>query len=125
MAEQQAETSRTPPEDFSPILTPLVELTVNGHKAIRVIAATYESSWVALHASDSDPYRLRLHSNRLLTRVLPILQALEREVQGDQGWLLETAGKIAEVIVALEGQAATADEMYGLSHLNHAYIKPV
>jgi hypothetical protein len=105
------ESTNVTPE-FVPITIPRVQLSINGHKAVKIITATYESSWVTLHASDSDPYRLRIHNNRLLSRVMPILQALENEVQGDMEWLLITAGKIAELIVDLEGLAATADERY-------------
>lgn len=84
-------------------------LTSNQRKAQNIIRQVYESAWSTLHASDSDPFRLRLLSNQLLGRVIPILQALEHEMPTHKEWITEMATKVAEIIVELEGSAAEAE----------------
>lgn len=99
-------------EEELPPLEKLEEMSANIRKAHRIITTAYRHSVFALQASDSDPHRLRDHSSRLLNRVLPIMQAMERQIPEHMAWLLRTTTLCCELITELEGAAANAQQRF-------------
>ena len=63
-----------------------------------------------LRFEDGDPIRLQLHSQRLLKRSVPLLQALESEIQ--QGsWIEEATHALAALIKQLDAAAIGASDV--------------
>lgn len=84
-------------------------IPTNVQKALKVINSTYDAAWAVLYGSDSDPHRLRMHSKRLILRVLPITQAMERDlanVENGLQWLMSTIDRISELVLGLEEAAS-------------------
>lgn len=76
-------------------------------RAHRIVHNAYQHGWKALYASDSDPHRLRIHSVRLRSRMLPLLLAMETPLN-DEGWTIAVATLLAQLIVSLEESATFA-----------------
>jgi hypothetical protein len=88
---------------------PKENLTLNQQRAQIVIHQTYEVARATLYASDSDSFRLRIHSSRLMNRIIPILVAMEAELPGYMEWFTFVTTCIAELAVEIEGAAASRD----------------
>lgn len=74
----------------------------------------FTHSQYALRTSDNDSHRLRIHSNRIQTRMVPILQALERPAVAqilDIQWTLNATYIFRNIILCLEEAARAMDGM--------------
>ena len=80
----------------------------NVHKAHTIITDTFSRATALLRQEDGDALWLRIHSERILQRIIPLLEALEPEVQ-NPNWIAECAHALATVMVALETSAFAAD----------------
>lgn len=95
-----------------PHLEDLASKSANIRKAHEIIHNAYRHAYFALTASDSDPQRLRVHSHRLLNRLLPIIQEMESRISNDRLWLLQTTTQICGLITELERSAAEAEQQF-------------
>lgn len=74
--------------------------------AHQLIQNAYQQGREALYASDSDPHRLRIHSEKIRRR-LPLLQAMEGPLNNED-WIVAAATLLAQCIVNLEELATAA-----------------
>ncbi|KAJ7936172.1 hypothetical protein B0H13DRAFT_2303891 [Mycena leptocephala] len=77
-------------------------------EAHNVIATAYRRAETLLRQEEADPARLRVHSDQIANRIVPILEALEPEV-GDQAWITECTESLGSLMVDLVRAAAIAD----------------
>lgn len=75
-----------------------------------IIVAAYDRASTLLRQEEADPLRLRIHSEQVLDKLVPLLEALVPEV-GDQTWLEACASALGEIVVELERSALAADGM--------------
>jgi hypothetical protein len=75
-----------------------------------IIATAYERASTLLRQEEGDPLRLRIHSEQVVDKLVPVLEALVPEV-GDQTWLKACANALGELTVQLERSATIADGM--------------
>ena len=54
------------------------------------IAVSYNAASALLRQENNDYLRLRIHADRLSVRFIPMLKALENELQNDE-WMIEAA----------------------------------
>jgi len=99
-----------PPEHFPPLPEhPENDVwSANTLEAHGILLNSYNHGLRALHAGDNDPHRLRIHSDRILNRMLPILEALEAELL-NYTWVREVAQALAALAVSLERAAVVMD----------------
>lgn len=71
---------------------------------------TYQYALEALNAGDNDGHRLQLHSEKLQTRMLPILEAMEAEVLNFE-WLKAAAEALAGLVLELEVSASSIEKV--------------
>lgn len=83
----------------------------NVTEAHQILDQAYMHAQQAFLAGDSDGHRLRIHSDRLLNRMLPILRALEPEVMNPD-WVKTAAEVLAFLVVELEGSAIRIETVY-------------
>lgn len=93
-----------PPFEFLGILDQLPEANANVRTASNLLDQYYRNAWNAFYASDSDPFRLRVHSDRLLHRAMPLFDALVKEL-GPRDELLLACNRVAELLVMLQDEA--------------------
>lgn len=95
-----------PPPPFESLRIPerIPEASTNVRVASNMLDQYYRNAWNAFYASDSDPFRLRVHSDRLLHRAIPIFEALEKEL-GSHTDLLCACDRVAELLVMLQDEA--------------------
>ena len=74
-----------------------------------MISVAYYQAVQLLRLEDGDPIRLRLHSEQLFCRFLPILTVLEREGM-DGGWVENAAQVLGNLIADLEESAVAIQE---------------
>jgi hypothetical protein len=79
-------------------------------QAYGIITAAYNRASELLRQEEPDPLRLRLHSEQVINKLVPILEALVPEV-GDQTWLEDSAHALGQLTVQLERSAIIADGM--------------
>ncbi|KAJ6552955.1 hypothetical protein B0H19DRAFT_883934, partial [Mycena capillaripes] len=77
-------------------------------QAYGIITAAYNRASELLRQEEPDPLRLRLHSEQVIKKLVPILEALVPEV-GDQTWLEDSAHALGQLAVQLERSATIAD----------------
>ena len=82
--------------------------SANALEAHGILHSSYNHGHHALQAGDNDPHRLRIHSDHILNRMLPILEALESEVL-NYAWVKEAARVLAALAVSLERSAVVMD----------------
>jgi hypothetical protein len=82
----------------------------NVFQAYTILHDAYQYAFEALNASDNECHRLRLHSEKLLNRMLPILEAMEAEVLNPR-WLEDSTVALAGLIIELEASAAAIENM--------------
>jgi hypothetical protein len=87
--------------------------SANALEAYSILQSAYRHGRHALHAGDNDSHRFRIHSDRILNRMLPILEALEAEVL-NHTWVRGVAQILASLAVSLERAAVIMD---GVSEL--------
>ncbi|KII92778.1 hypothetical protein PLICRDRAFT_172830 [Plicaturopsis crispa FD-325 SS-3] len=93
----------------------------NIYAAHNIVCETYNQAVQLLRQEDGDPLRLRIHSENIYHRMVPILQALEPEVFNRE-WIIEAANSLAAVMTRLERAAYTAD---GVESARLNRIQPV
>lgn len=76
----------------------------NVRQAHDILRDGYLHGEQALRQSDNDAHRLHLHSDKILNRMLPILEALEPEVMNNE-YIKEAAERLAYLGVGLERAA--------------------
>jgi glutathione S-transferase len=81
-------------------------------EAHNIITTAYNRADTLLRQEEADPVRLRVHSDQIANRIVPILEALEPEV-GDQPWIAQCADTLGHLMVDLVRAATAADTMYG------------
>ena len=99
-----------------------IEPSANTIRAYNIISGAYNRAHQVLCEQDSDPLRLRIHSERLFNRIVPLLKALEAEVHGlEVGlyWILDCSRIIGSIITELEHAAINAERMYVLAIFCH------
>jgi hypothetical protein len=79
-------------------------------QAYTLLRDAYQYAFEALNAGDSDCHRLRLHSEKLLNRMLPVLDAMEVEVLHPQ-WFEDSAVALAGLVLELESSAAAIENV--------------
>jgi hypothetical protein len=79
-------------------------------QAHSILFDAYSHAFQALNAGDSDAHRLRIHSDRLLNRMLPILEAMEPEVLNPE-WVKHGAEALAGLVLELEGSSIAINQM--------------
>ncbi|KAK7030025.1 Integrase catalytic domain-containing protein [Favolaschia claudopus] len=77
-------------------------------EAYRTLETAYDNAANLLRHEEPDPLRLRVHSEQIVGRLLPIVQALVPEV-GDEPWIDSVVNSFAQISVDLEHSAAIAD----------------
>ncbi len=77
-------------------------------RAHRIIATAYDRASVLLQREEGDPLRLRVHSEEVVKKLVPLLEALVPEV-GDQMWLEDSANALGKLTVQLERSAIIAE----------------
>jgi hypothetical protein len=85
--------------------------TENVIQAHSILSSAYHGAYEAFHASESDAHCLRLHSDRLMNRMFPILEVMEPELLSHE-WLKSAAETIAGLYLELEGAALMVDNVY-------------
>ncbi|KAJ6528482.1 hypothetical protein B0H19DRAFT_1274705 [Mycena capillaripes] len=106
------------PEEF-PALPPHFDSNVwppNVVEAHSILNSTYQYALEALYASDNDGHRLQLHSEKIQTRLLPILEAMEPEVLNPE-WLKASAEALAGLVLELEVAASQGGINYRKSDI--------
>lgn len=97
------------PPQFPPLpASRIAPWSANVLAAHRLISEGYDKAVALLRLEDGDPLRLNLYADNLLTRTVPILQALEQEIT-DVDWLTAGAQAIAVLICALQKAAEAAN----------------
>ena len=81
------------------------------HRARDLIAASYNAASNLLLEEISDSIRLQIHAQRLSTRFLPLLEALERDLQ-DQEWIAGAVRALLDLINDLNLAAQRVASMY-------------
>lgn len=98
------------PTDFPPL--PLTPEEFNWSpdvlRAHDIITTAYDRASALLRQDEGDPLRLRVHSEQVVNRLVPILEALVPEV-GDQRWLEASANALGAITVELERSAIVAE----------------
>lgn len=99
-----------PPAQFPglPLAAANFDWSANVLTAHQLLVDCYDRGMHLLRQEEGDPPRLRLQSEQIYHRMLPILAALEPEV-GDAAWLEACADAFAKLMVNLEHAATTAD----------------
>jgi len=82
--------------------------SANVISAHNIISEAYHHATRLLRQEDGDALRLRIHSKRIFRRIIPILEALEPEVD-NPGWISKSAHVLAGVMAQLETCAFAAD----------------
>lgn len=82
--------------------------SANALEAHSILQNSYNHGLQALRAGDNDAHRLRIHSDRILNRMLPILEALEPEVLNHE-WVHAVARTFAALAVGLERATVVMD----------------
>lgn len=103
--------TREPPLVFPALPNPLdneLHWTANIVTAHGILSNTYEQATRLLRQEDGDALRLRIHSERIFRRMIPILQAMDPEVN-DPEWVSDCAHALAGVMAQLETAAFAAD----------------
>ncbi|KAK6983886.1 Integrase catalytic domain-containing protein [Favolaschia claudopus] len=77
-------------------------------KAHGIINSSYTRAVALLQQEDGDPLRLRVHSDGILSKLVPLLEALVPEV-GDDDWIALGAHSLGKLMVQLERSAIIAD----------------
>ncbi|KAF7351930.1 Integrase catalytic domain-containing protein [Mycena venus] len=77
-------------------------------RAHDILATAYDRAAILLRQEEADPMRLRIHSEQIGQRLLPILEALVPEL-GDEAWINSAATAFGQIFVELERSAAVAD----------------
>ncbi|KAJ6456832.1 hypothetical protein C8R47DRAFT_1082293 [Mycena vitilis] len=90
-------------------------------RAHTIITTAYERASTLLRQEEGDPLRLRIHSEQVLDKLVPILEALEPEV-GDYGWLEASASALGELTVQLQRSALVAE---GIEHAKLQHVHPI
>jgi LmbE family N-acetylglucosaminyl deacetylase len=75
-----------------------------------ILATAYDRAVILLRREEADPMRLRIHSEQIGQKLLPILEALVPEL-GDEAWINSAATAFGQMLVELERSAAVADGM--------------
>ena len=83
-------------------------------KAFAVVSEAYDKANQLLRLEDGDPIRLRLHSERLTRRILPLLHDLTDKVQNNL-WASECVKAVELTIQELNHAATSADNVYVFS----------
>lgn len=86
------------------------EWSPNVLQAYSLLENSYRYALEALRAGDSDGHRLQLHSEKIQTRMLPILEAMEAEVLNIE-WLTASAEALACLVLELEVAASSIEKM--------------
>ncbi|KAJ6491345.1 hypothetical protein C8R47DRAFT_1214733 [Mycena vitilis] len=93
-------------------------------EAHNIITTAYDRAATLLRQEEPDPLRLRIHSEQVLDKLVPILEHLVPEV-GDYGWLEDCAAALGELTVGLERSAIIADgiEHAKVKHVSHIRVE--
>lgn len=75
------------------------------------ICSAYNHASTLLRQEDSDPLRLRINSERLFNRSIPLLKALDPPMPSCREWNLSCADAIIALILELNSAADNADAM--------------
>jgi hypothetical protein len=78
--------------------------------AHEILTEAYQHGLDAYLANDSDAHRLRLHSERLVNRMFPILEGLEPEIY-NQPWIELVVDLLSQLVVELERMAAAVTQV--------------
>ena len=92
---------------------PDTEYSANAIAAHEILTETYHCAYRTLQASDNDTHRLRLHSDKIVNRMLPILEAMEPEILNNE-WMVASMETLAGLVLELEGTAAAIERRYAL-----------
>jgi hypothetical protein len=79
--------------------------------AHEILSNVYSSATQLLCQEDGDTLRLRIHSERIFTRMIPILEAMEPEISNSE-WIAESANALAGVMAQLETATFAAEGVY-------------
>lgn len=94
--------------------------------AYNIISGSYSSALQLLHEEDNDAIQLRIHGDRIVNCVLPLLEALENEIQDDI-WIDNVAAAILELLDDIYGAAAQAETVFVLNFIyfffNHLILR--
>lgn len=80
-------------------------------KGFQIVCSAYDGSSQLLRLEDGDPIRLRLHSERLTSRVLPVLRALADQLQ-DEAWCACAISAFTALVNELDYAASSTDRVY-------------
>jgi hypothetical protein len=90
--------------------------SANVCSAHSILSETYDRATQLLRQEDGDALRLRIHSERIFHRMVPILEAMEPEVRNFD-WTSECAHALAGVMAQLETAGFAADGVFVHSSL--------
>lgn len=80
-------------------------------KAYGIISEAFLRATQLLRQEDGDALRLRILSEKIMQRTIPLLDALDSEVH-DPNWTSDCTHALAGVMVALEAAAFAADGVW-------------
>lgn len=98
-------------------LTPLPQLQSSQlwptevQKVFDIVSEAYEKANQLLRLEDGDPIRLRLHSDRLTCRIIPLFQDLAERVVYDP-WATGCLEALESTVEELTHAATCADQVY-------------
>lgn len=80
-------------------------------RAYTLIDRAYGRALLVLREGEQDIHRLRIHADRVVARIFPLIMALEREGM-DIDWVRNTAELLASIVLRLEQNAHEVDNAY-------------
>lgn len=98
-----------PPLPPSPFPADQLVWSPSVRQAYNTIQEGYDRAVQLLRLEEPDPLRLRIHSDNLFRRLLPILQSMDEEVGKE--WTLTAGELLLQLVAELEESANAADEV--------------
>ena len=79
--------------------------------AHEILQRVYQQATQLLRQEECDPLRLRIHSDQICHRMVPLLEALHHEV-GDNAWVTVCAHRLGRLTSELENAALAVEGRY-------------
>ena len=76
------------------------------------ISSSHKQAIRFLQLEENEPMRLRLHSENITNRSIPLLKALENDMQNYSEWIRECAEALVTIAIDLAKMANALDEVY-------------
>ncbi|KAF8546222.1 hypothetical protein OG21DRAFT_1491470 [Imleria badia] len=77
------------------------------HRAHELLQDAYQRAVALLRQEDIDPLRVRIHADQISQQMVPLLKALQNEVE-DTDWITTCANTFGKLLRALENLVLSA-----------------